>query len=213
MELKKHIYTSCYSKMLERHKYPNDIYIQISRTLFYPKKTTDGKSIMSLIDLNYGQSLGMFDNSLDEYESTIRGEEFKETLDSLAEVFTDKFLLADMTDREISEMEQGIEEAKKGLQSTSQEAFLKEYEKASAEDKENLYFMGFSENDLKDIKSWKPCVTYNFFLLCFEDLDQKWTERDEKRFANVKAGKPKFCHRTRLARVLNELYGLNITEY
>nr|DAE33864.1 MAG TPA: hypothetical protein [Caudoviricetes sp.] len=213
MNIKINVYTSCYSKMLGRHKNPNDIYIQISRSLFYPKKGVDDKSIMSMIDLNYGENLGMFETSLEEYEKAIRGEEYKDILKEFSEVFTEKFLIADMTEGEQEEIEQERKAIEKVLQETTQEEFLKDYKNATLEDKETLYSFGFTEKTLENVKEWKPCLTFNFFILCFEDLETKYTEKDEKKYANVKAGDFKACHRTNLAKVLNERYKLNITEY
>mgnify|MGYP004528916059 FL=1 len=213
MKIHINVYTSCYSKMLKRHKNPNDLYIQVSRSLFYPKKGVDGKSIMSMIDVNYGDILGMYDSSLDEYERTIRGEEYEDVLREFAEMFTEKHLLADMTDEDLREIEQGRKELEKVLQETTHEEILKGYKDLTLEDRENLYFYGLTEKTLENVKEWKPCPTFNFFILCFEDLETKYTEKDEKKYADVKAGDFKVCHRTNLAKVLNERYGLSITEW
>ncbi len=213
MKIHINVYTSCYSKMLKRHKNPNDIYIQISRSLFYPKKGVDDKSIMSMIDINYGESLGMYDSSLDEYERTIRGKEYEDVLREFAEIFTEKFLLADMTEVEQEEIEQERKAIEKVLQETTREEILKYYKDLTLEDREDLYAFGLTEKTLENVKEWKPCLSFNFFILCFEDLETRYTEKDEKKYANVKAGDFKVCHRTNLAKVLNERYGLSITEW
>lgn len=52
------------------------------------------------------------------------------------------------------------------------------------------------------------------FLLCFENMDEKYTRQDEIRYqGQVKAGENKRCHRTILAKTLNEKYGLGIKEF
>ncbi|MCM1234184.1 MAG: hypothetical protein NC489_29115 [Ruminococcus flavefaciens] len=213
MEIKINVFTSCYSKMLARHKNPNDFYIQISRSLFYPKKGIDCKSIMSMIDVNYGENLGMYDKTLDDYEARIRGEEYNDILKEFSEMFTEKFLLADMADDEIAEIEQETKAMQEEVKKISTEDFLKDFENATLEDKESMYMFGFTENTLKDFAHWNPCYTFNFFILCFEDLETRYTEKDEKKASDIKAGDFKTCHRTRLAKVLNERFNLNITEW
>lgn len=220
MEMKANIYTSCYSKMLARHKNQNDIYIQVSRSLFYPKKGIDGKSIMSMIDLNVGQNLGMYDANFEEYEQRIRGEEYKDILTELAEILSEKMLLEDFTDKEIMQSEKEFDDFLKDLESKDSETKkqITDYENLTLEEKEDLSLVGITEKNIKDLqkdlKNYKPCYTLNFFLLCFEDLDTKYTEKDEKKYnGQVKAGEFKTCHRTVLAKVLNERFNLNITEW
>ena len=59
---------------------------------------------------------------------------------------------------------------------------------------------------------------FNIFLLCFENLEKKYTKQDEvkaieKGCTDIKAGEFKKCHRTILAEILNRDYGFNIQEY
>lgn len=216
MEIKANIYTSCYSKMLARHKNQNDMYIQVSRSLFYPKKGIDGKSIMSMIDLNVGQNLGMYDANLEEYEQRIRGEEYKDILTDLASIFSKDFLLEDMTDKELKEIEAEVKQIETDLKSPQSEikAEITNYNNWTQEEKESFYLYGLTEKNIKNINDWEPRLTFNFFLLCFEDLDTKYTEKDEKKYnGQVKAGEFKTCHRTVLAKVLNKMFNLNITEW
>ena len=171
---------------------------------------------MSMIDLNYGETLGMYETSLGEYEQTIRGEEFKDILKELAEVFTEKFLLDDMTEQEQEEYQGLLKEFEKDLQdyeNSELKEIIENWQGATLEDKEALYLFGLTEKDFKKIKDWQPCLTFNFFILCFEDLETKYTEKDEKKYSNVKEGEFKTCHRTNLAKVLNERFALNITEW
>ncbi len=60
---------------------------------------------------------------------------------------------------------------------------------------------------------WKIAVCLDYYLLCFEDLDTKYTVKDEQKYPDCKAGTYKKCHRTVLAKVLNKKYGLNIKEW
>lgn len=214
MKIKVNVYTSCYSKMLNRHKNQNDFYIQVSRSLFYSKKTIDGKSIMSMIDLNYGGSLGMYEQTLQEYEERIRSKDFEKGLQDLAEIFTPDFILKEMTEEDEKEIETTLKEIETDLKSPQSEikANIANYNNWTQEEKEDLYMFGFTEKKIKNINDWKPCVTFNFFLLCFEDLDTKYTEKDEKKWADCKTDTFKTCHRTILAKVLNERYNLGITE-
>ena len=216
MEIKINVYTSFYSKILKRHKNPNDIYIQVSRSLFYPKKGVDNKSMMSMIDLNYGQELGMYDNSLKEYEDRIREDEYKEILEEFAQTFSSEFLLADMTEEEIKESEEAIrqlEEIKEKAKNQPQEQIEKFFSELTQEEKENYYMYGLTEEKIKNISSWQPALTFNFFILCFEDLNTKYTEKDEKKNSDCVAGTFKTCHRTILAKILNEKFNLNVTEW
>lgn len=211
MNVKINIYTSCYSKMLSRHKNFNDLYIRVSRSLFYPKKGVDNKSIMSLIDVNCGEFLGMYENTLEEYENRIRTEDYKEVLKDFTEVFSARNLLEDMTDADQKEVEKEKKKLEAKIKKLTQEEFLKQYKELSEEEKETWYSFGLTEKT--DIKNWKPCLTFNFFILCFEDLESKYTEKDEKKNPDCKAGTFKTCHRTVLAKVLNERFNLGITEW
>ena len=214
--MKINVYTSCYSKMLARHKNPNDIYIQVSRSLFFPKKGVDNKSIMSMIDMNFGENLGMYEASLEEYEQRIKGEEYFVVLKELAEVFTEEFLLAGITEEELAETEKDIkalEKEKTELLKKKHEERLEEWKRLTLEEKETLSLFGFTEETLRNVADWKPCLTYNFYLLCFEDLDTTYTEKDEKKNPDCKAGTFKTCHRTVLAKVLNHRFRLDISEW
>lgn len=60
-------------------------------------------------------------------------------------------------------------------------------------------------------------VEIRLFLLCFEDIfNDVYTKKDKEKYPNDPhciVGAKKLCHRTLLAKVLNEKYHLNITEY
>jgi len=53
----------------------------------------------------------------------------------------------------------------------------------------------------------------NFFLLCFENLNAKYTKKDEEKHSGVVAGEYKQCHRTLLAEILKEEFGVESSEY
>lgn len=53
----------------------------------------------------------------------------------------------------------------------------------------------------------------NVFILCVENLKARYTKKDEEKFYDVRAGEPKRCHRTMLAGILREKYGINAVEY
>lgn len=219
MKVVTHIYTSCYSKMLKRHKIENrDFYIQVSRSLFYPRNNIDGKPLMDLIDLNYGPTFGMYASSLKEYEQEIRGKEYKEYLDELAEWLTGKTVSDAFESEDIAGYEEVIkelEEWKKELIPLSVEDRIQEYENEypTQEDKDSLACFNFSESDLEHIEDWKIAVCLDYYFLCFEDLDSKYTAKDEEKYPDCKAGTFKKCHRTILAKVLKEMYGLKIDEW
>ncbi len=80
-------------------------------------------------------------------------------------------------------------------------------------DKDGLACFNFSERDLEHIEDWKVAVCLDYYLLCFEDLDSKYTVKDEKKYSDCKAGTFKRCHRTILVKVLKEKYGLKINEW
>ena len=218
MKVHTKIYTSCYSKMLKRHKVEGrDFYIQVSRTLFYPMKGIDGKSIMEMIDLNCGPTFGMY-SSLEQYEEEIKGEEYKEYLDELYDVLIGKTFCKEFSDKFVDGCKKTVEQMeqlKKRLERLSIADRKKVYENefSTQEDRDNLACFNFREEYLSCIEKWKPVLTFNFYLLCFEDLESKYTARDEKKFKDCKAGAFKRCHRTLLAKVLNERYGLSISEY
>lgn len=71
-----------------------------------------------------------------------------------------------------------------------------------------LYTTGFA-NHLKTFSD-----DQNVFLLCFENLDDVYTEEDEMRYGpTCKAGTNKVCHRTWLSRILNKKKDLKIEEW
>nr|DAE33881.1 MAG TPA: hypothetical protein [Caudoviricetes sp.] len=218
MKVHTNIYTSCYSKMLKRHKVEGrDVYVQVSRTLFYPMKGIDGKSIMEMIDLNYGPIFGMY-SSLEQYEEEIKGEEYKEYLDELYNILIGKTFYDEFSDKFIEgciKTAEEMEQLKKRLEKLSIADRMKVYENEfpTQDDRDNLACFNFRKEYLSRIEKWKPVLTFNFYLLCFEDLQTKYTARDERRFNDCKAGDFKRCHRTLLAKVLNERYGLSISEY
>lgn len=65
------IYTSYYTKIASMHKSNRDIYIQVSNTVFCPRKNKDGVLIANLIDLNLGEVFGMKSDSLEQYRQDI----------------------------------------------------------------------------------------------------------------------------------------------
>lgn len=79
------------------------------------------------------------------------------------------------------------------------------------------------ENDLdpdflQKIYEWLTADDYgnadrDIFFLCIENLNSKYTAKDELRNPNCKKGTFKKCHRTIFAKVMKEKYNLNITEY
>lgn len=219
MEIHTNIYTSCYSKMLKRHKNEDmDFYVQVSRSLFYPFKGIDGKSIMDMIDLNYGPSFGMYSDSLEEYEREIQGDDYREYLEELKDWLTGKNVYDNLEAEDIAAYDNSIkelEEWRDKIKTLSLDERIEAYEKEypEQEDKDSLACFGFTKEKLKDIEKWNPAVTLNFYLLCFEDLDKKYTAKDEMKNPDCKEGTFKKCHRTNLARVLNKRYGLNIIEY
>ena len=82
------------------------------------------------------------------------------------------------------------------------------------DDKDSISFFGLTEECLGNgFEKWEPAVTFNFFLLCFENLESRYTEKDAQKYSDVKVGELKKCHRTILAKVLKEKYKLNICEY
>lgn len=201
--------------MLKRHKYNNDYYIRVSKGLFFPRKGIDGKSIMQMIDLDYSD-LGMYEATLSEYEERIRGEEYNDILFEIAKTFSENYLSEDLKDDDLKEINEEIEALKKAKEEVIKLSVadrLKEWEKFSDEEKEGLYAYGLTEKILENIEEWQPELTYNFFILCFEDLNTKYTEKDEKKNPDCKAGTFKTCHRTIIAKILNERFNLNITEW
>ena len=73
---------------------------------------------------------------------------------------------------------------------------------------------------LKDFADWlkedswdfteeeKKIGEFNIFLLCYENLESKYTKQDEEKAikkgcTDIKAGKLKTCHRTVLAKIFN----------
>lgn len=79
----------------------------------------------------------------------------------------------------------------------------KEYAKGVA-----LYTTGFA-NHLKTFSD-----NQNVFLLCFENLDDVYTEADEMKYGpTCKAGTNKVCHRIWLSNILNKKYGYEISEW
>ena len=64
----------------------------------------------------------------------------------------------------------------------------------------------------------KALGEFNIFLLCYENLDSTYTKKDEENAikrgcTDIKAGEKKTCHRTILAKILNEDYGFDIKEW
>lgn len=80
-------------------------------------------------------------------------------------------------------------------------------------DKEEVEYLA----DFLDKKNWKPdskkSKSINIFLLCFENLKAKYTKKDEEKYSDCKAGEYKKCHRTLLAEMLRENYGIESSEY
>ena len=59
----------------------------------------------------------------------------------------------------------------------------------------------------------KKAKCINIFLLCFENLKAKYTKKDEEKYSSQKAGEYKRCHRTLLAEILRDEYGIESSEY
>ena len=75
------IYTSYYSKMCSRLKDDNDIYIQISNSLFCPKISKSGLSIEQEIDFNWGAYLGALNYTFTQYYNEVLSRDLiKDTL-------------------------------------------------------------------------------------------------------------------------------------
>ena len=83
---------------------------------------------------------------------------------------------------------------------------------------------------LKDFADWlkedswdfteeeKKLGEFNIFLLCYENLESRYTKQDEEKnlkkgVTDIHAGEFKKCHRTILAEILNRDFGFNIKEY
>lgn len=64
------IFTSCYKKMLKRHKADNDIYIKVSRGLYYPFRNIDGILMKDLIDSDWGGAFAPV-SDLDHYKQDL----------------------------------------------------------------------------------------------------------------------------------------------
>lgn len=216
MEIKTSIYTSCYSKMLKRHKIEGmDYYIKVSRSLFYPKIGTDGVSIMQQIDYDFGNDLGMYSSSLEEYEKEIKKDEYIDSLNKLVHILKGLDFKDLLTDEDYIDFQEEIKERlewKERLLKLPEEKQKKEYDKLTEEEKDDLLLLGLSS--IENLKTWKPVIHFNFFILCFEDLNTTYTKKDELKYnGQVKAGELKKCHRTILANLLNERFNLNIKEW
>lgn len=58
----------------------------------------------------------------------------------------------------------------------------------------------------------------NVFLLCYENLNAKYTEKDEEKAlkkgcTDIKKGELKKCHRTILAKILKKKYNIDVQEF
>jgi len=66
-------------------------------------------------------------------------------------------------------------------------------------------------------ENWTPddknSKSVNVFLLCFENLKAKYTKKDEEKYSDCKAGEYKKCHRTLLAEMLRDEFGIESSEY
>ena len=95
------IYTSYYSKMSERLKTDLDFYIQVSRTIFCPKRAKSGKPIDREIDFNYGELFGYYSDSLKDYYKDLDSsyddiEKFVKNLNNFAKEEKEKHSIGEM---------------------------------------------------------------------------------------------------------------------
>lgn len=76
------IYTSCYKKMLKRSKQENDIYIKVSRGLYYPFQNVDGIYMKDLIDTDWGIAFAPY-SDLDHYKKDLVEEQLQQFYECL----------------------------------------------------------------------------------------------------------------------------------
>lgn len=73
-----HLYTSYFAKMATREKnMDEDIYIQVSRTVFCPKITPSGKKVTEEIDQDFGDFLGNYSDTLEDYYDNLDEEDMQ----------------------------------------------------------------------------------------------------------------------------------------
>ena len=182
------IYTSYYSKLAGEYKV-DDIYIQVSRTIFCPKKNLDGIRIAELIDYNIGDKLGNYSDNLKDYYNSLDNELIISLLDNIVSL---------------------PEERKKQL--------ILSYGQAETVEKsiENLN-LELAKGNKDIIELWESLQEETekpkILLLCFENLEKKYTDADNKKYKNCKSGEYKKCHRRILAQKIKELYNISIPEY
>lgn len=151
--MKVNVFTSYFAKMAKREKQWNDVYVQVSRTVYCPLKALSGKTVQEEIDYEFSEELGNY-GPLEEYEADLP----VDAMDNLVD-------------------------------------FLKP---------ENWQ----PDEANKD----KEAKEVNIFLLCFENLESKYTKKDVEKYG-VKEGEYKKCHRTIIAKILLDQYGIKSCEY
>lgn len=87
--IKVNIYTSYYRKMAQREKKENDIYVQISRTVFCPMKDKTGVAMKNQIDRDFGKFFGNYSSTLRSYYRKLRKIKEK-TIDPIIKEFIEK---------------------------------------------------------------------------------------------------------------------------
>lgn len=151
--MKVNVFTSYFAKMAKREKQWNDVYVQVSRTVYCPLKALSGKTVQEEIDYEFSEELGNY-GPLEEYEADLP----VDAMDNLVD-------------------------------------FLKPENWQPDEANKN-----------------KEAKEVNIFLLCFENLESKYTKKDVEKYG-VKEGDYKKCHRTIIAKTLLDQYGIKACEY
>ena len=73
-----HVYTSYLAKMANRLKdEDNEIYVQVSRSVFCPKVSESGVKVTEEIDENFGDFLGNYSDTLEDYYNNLDEEDMK----------------------------------------------------------------------------------------------------------------------------------------
>lgn len=189
-------YTSYYQKMSTRAKTDFDVYVQVSRSVVCYAKDKNGKAISKLINIDLGELLGNTAWSLKGY---YRGLKFKkrEILNFIAYIKTE-------FEKSCKAINEGlINEYGKSFNELTYEEALKAIQKTqqlTEEEAKNVYK---TKDDMWDL---------NVFLLCHENLESRYTKKDEENFKGLK-GDYKVCHRRVLAQWLEKHAGLHIPEW
>lgn len=199
-------YTSYYQKMSTRAKQDNDFYIQVSRSIVCYAKDKNGNFISQIIDTpELGELVGNYSDSLEDYYKQL--DDYK---DDIKEFFNE--ILKGINDNEkevFNELDKTFIEGygKKFLELTDEE-----YTKFIQEDEE------LTDDEKNEIKTKEDFINkylcMNIFLLCHENLESKYTKKDEEKYnGEVKAGEYKQCHRRVLAKWLKDNLNLDVKEW